>query len=160
MGAAVRSFLAMMLVMLAGLEAVSAWADDLPTNLLLKCEGKVSWIMDFVGSRPDFHDDKFETMLRLKDGELSDTRSIWLTTKGCVLRNNVIRCSAIRVQPSTADSGSHRSELNAYISRETGEYDLFMETLYFTGANASGKQEGSLKWRRSGICRAVSKPIF
>jgi hypothetical protein len=52
------------------------------------------------------------------------------------------------------------ADLTAYISRETGEYNLFMDTLYFTGANASGKQKGSMKWHRSGICRTVSKPIF
>ena len=108
----------------------------------------------------DMHENKFETMLRLKDGELSDTNSIWLTTKGCLLRNNIIHCSAIRVERSTTDSGSSRSELTAYISRETGEYNLFMETWYFTGANASGRQKGNAKWRRSGICRAVSKPLF
>jgi hypothetical protein len=55
--------------------ASSAWADDLPTNLLLKCEGKVSWILDFEGNRPETHENKFETMLRLKDGELSESSS-------------------------------------------------------------------------------------
>jgi hypothetical protein len=137
----------------------SAWADELPTNLLLKCEGKVWWMYELDG-RLNSHEDKFETMLRLKDGELSDAGSIWLTTKGCVLRNNIIRCSAIRAEPSTIDSGSSRSELTAHISRETGEYNHFKETLYFTGANASGKQKGNMKWHRVGICRTVSKPIF
>src|ERR1700730_16498918 len=155
-----RSIDMRLLVVVVGIWAFSAWADDLPTNLLLKCEGKVSWISEFQGSQPDMHESKFETMLRLKDGELSDTGSPWLTTKGCGLRNNNIRCSAIRVEPSTIDSGSSRAELTAYISRETGEYNLFMGVLYFTGANASGKQKGNMKWRRVGICRTVSKPIF
>jgi hypothetical protein len=140
--------------------AFAALADDLPTNLLLKCEGKESWILDFEGSRPETHENKFETMLRLKDGELSDTRAIWLTTKGCVLRNNVIHCSAKQVNPSSIETGSSRSELTAYISRETGEYNLFTNTVHFIGANASGKQRGSTKSHHSGICRTVSKPIF
>jgi hypothetical protein len=148
------------LALIISLSVATALADDLPTNLLLKCEGKVWVIIDFEGSRPDSHETKFEMMLRLKDGELSDTGSIGLTTKGCVLRNTTIRCSAKRVEPSTIDRGSSRSELNAFISRETGEYNLFMEVRYFTSANASGKQKGNMKWRRSGICRTVSKPIF
>ena len=63
----------------------------LPTNLLLRCEGIVRWMSEFEGSRPDSNEGKFETMLRLKDGELSDTNAPWLTTKDCVLRNNVVR---------------------------------------------------------------------
>jgi hypothetical protein len=150
-----------LLVVMIGLWAVSAWADDLPTNLLLRCEGIVRWMSEFEGSRLDSNEGKFETMLRLKDGELSDTNAPWLTTKDCVLRNNVVRCSAKTVQPTKLpEGGSSRRELSAYISRETGEYNLFMEDLYFTGTNASGKQKGIHKWRRSGVCRTVSKPIF
>ena len=58
-----------LLVGMIGLWAVSAWADDLPTNLLLKCEGKVSVISSSEGSRPNIDGGKFETMLRLKDGD-------------------------------------------------------------------------------------------
>ena len=72
---------------LIGLGTVGAWADGLPTNLLLKCEDKVSIIITGVPFIPDA---KFETMLRLKDGELLDTDSIWLTTKGCELRNSIV----------------------------------------------------------------------
>jgi hypothetical protein len=150
-------------IMIIGLWAVNAWADDLPTNLLLKCEGKVWFISTSEGSRLDFQEDKFETMLRLKDGELSDTGSIWLTTKGCVLRNNnIVRGSAKSVYETdrAIGGGSTRREMTASIDRETGEYNLFLEEWHFAGANASGKQTGNMKWRRSGICRQVSKPIF
>ncbi len=43
-----------------GLGTVGAWADGLPTNLLLKCEGKVSIII--TGDHPVIHDMKFETI--------------------------------------------------------------------------------------------------
>jgi hypothetical protein len=146
------------LLVVTGLWAVSAWADDLPTNLLLKCEGKDSVTWKLEGSRPDFVDKKFETMLRLKDGELSDT-SLSQTTKGCALRNGIVHCSAKSVAPSI-DSGSWWREVTAYIFRETGEYNLFINNRRFAGANASGKQNGNMSMHRSGICRDVGKPIF
>ncbi len=150
----------LLVMVMIGLCTGSAWADDLPTNLLLKCEGKVSVVMNFEGSLPNSMNDKFETMLRLKDGELSDTGSIWLATKGCVLRNGTVRCSAKSVVATGIGSGSERRELTAFLSRETGEYNLFLETWSFTGANASGKQKGNTKLHRFGICTQVSKPIF
>jgi hypothetical protein len=151
-----------LIVVMIGLWAVSAWADDLPTNLLLKCEGKVLLLINFEGSRPRSDEGKFETMLRLKDGELSDTGSIWLTTKNCALRNGIIQCSAKSVANVTDPTvgGSSRREMKSYISRETGEYNLFVEDWSFAGANASGKQRGNTKLHRFGICRSISQPIF
>src|ERR1700730_6404163 len=112
-----------------GLWTVGAWSDGLPTNLLLKCEGKVSIVT--TGDHPIIHDMKFETILRLKDGELSDIDSISLTTKGCELRNNTVHCSAKSVGPTR--SGSERRELESYIYRETGEYKLFLITSFYRG---------------------------
>jgi hypothetical protein len=132
-----------LLASMISLWAVSAWADDLPTNLLLKCEGKVLVILNSEGGRPESREDKFETMLRLEDGKLSDTGSIWLTTKDCALRNGIIHCSAKSVEPlDKIIGGSERRELKSFISRETGEYNLFLETWPFTAANASAKQRG------------------
>jgi hypothetical protein len=98
---------------------------------------------------------KFETTLRLKDGVLSDTDTTSLTTKGCELRNAIVHCESRIVVPT--DKGSERRELKSYIARETGEYNLFLETW---GLNATGKQTGNMKWHRAGICRPISKPIF
>ena len=147
------------LAMLLSLWTVSALADELPTNLLLKCEGKVSVI--FTNNSLNFKDDKFDTVLRLKDGELSDTNSIWLTTKDCGLRNGVIRCPAKSVVAlPTPLSGSERRELQSFITRETGEYNFYLETWSFEGPNASGRQTGNSKLRRTGVCTQVGKPIF
>src|SRR5437868_2328650 len=66
----------------------SAIAQELPKNLLLKCEGKITAISSIIPS----HVSKFETILKLEDGELFDTNSRWLTTKGCTLTNGMIRC--------------------------------------------------------------------
>src|SRR5262245_31621064 len=98
----------LLVVMMIGLWAVSAWADDLPNNLVLKCEGKESIILNLDGRPPEFINNKHETMLRLKDGELSDTSSQWLTIKGCVLRNGIVRCSkkSVEAHPPIVGSGS------------------------------------------------------
>jgi hypothetical protein len=141
---------------LALLLSTSSYADELPSNLLMKCEGKLKVLMS--GMLPSTS--QFSTVLKLKDGELSDTDSIWLTTKGCELRNSIVHCEEKSVVPSTISNGSERRELKSYISRETGEYNLFLETWSFVGRNASGKQTSNMKWHRVGICRPISKPIF
>jgi hypothetical protein len=132
-----------------------AYVYFVPTNLLLKCEVKVKMTSSF-DSRPHFQESKFEVTLRLKEGELSEPDSGRSTAEGCVFLNNIISCSAKRVEPSF-EGGSIRSESTTYISRETGEYNQFTKALYFT---ASGKQEGSTNLHRSGTCRTVGKPIL
>src|SRR5262249_24345707 len=69
--------------------APCANADELPRNLLLKCEGKVLVLFPEMAPKHD----KFESMLRLKDGELSDTAAPWLNTKHCTLQNAIVHCS-------------------------------------------------------------------
>jgi hypothetical protein len=145
-------------VVILSLWTFSAMADELPTNLLLKCEGKVSIIITLP--KPDYNESKFETMVRLKDGELSDTDTRWLTTNNCALRNGVVFCSAKLVVPIRDNKGSERRELESYITRETGEYDLFLETWDYDSQNASGKATANMKLHRKGICRQISKPVF
>jgi hypothetical protein len=136
--------------------SINAIADDLPSNLLLKCEGNLTVLMDKM---LDAHSN-FETMLHLRDGELVDTETTDLTTGGCQLKNGIIICSSNSVVPSTTDRGSVRRELKSYLARETGEYNLFLEMWDYEGRNATGKQTGNTKWHRQGVCRVVSKPIF
>jgi hypothetical protein len=145
--------------LLGCLWSVSAAADELPNNLVLKCEGKLTIIL----SKPTIDSltpRKFETILRLKDGELADTDSMYLNTGNCELRNGVVVCTGKAIYPSTIDSGSESREMKSYINRETGEYNFFMETISYTGRNASGKKTDGMKYHRSGICRPISKPIF
>jgi hypothetical protein len=145
--------------LLGCLWSVSAAADELPNNLLLKCEGKLTIIL----SKPTIDSltpRKFETILRLKDGELADTDSMYLNTGNCELRNGVVVCTGKAIYPSTIDNGSESREMKSYIKRETGEYNFFMETMSYTGRNASGKTTDGMKYHRSGVCRPISKPIF
>jgi hypothetical protein len=71
----------------------SAYADELPKNLLLKCEGKATTLLSGDGMKPEVQEDKFSATLRLKDGELADTTSIWLTMKTCELKNATVHCT-------------------------------------------------------------------
>ena len=86
--------------------SVSTLADELPSNLL--CEGTVSAVYGTNG----FDERKFEATLRLKSGELSDTNTMWLTTKDCVLRNGVVYCSAKSVVPIEGTRRSERGDCN------------------------------------------------
>jgi hypothetical protein len=136
---------------------VSAAADELPKNLLLKCEGKLTILL----SKPTIDSltpRKFETTLRLKNGELADTDSMFLNTGNCELRNGVVFCTGKAVYP--VDNGSESREIKSHINRETGEYNFFMETTNHTGRNATGKKTEGMKYVRTGICRPISKPIF
>jgi hypothetical protein len=47
-----------------------ARADDLPKNLLLRCQGKVTHLISGVFP----FDDKFDKSLRLKNGTIGDIR--------------------------------------------------------------------------------------
>jgi hypothetical protein len=148
-----------MVALLVSLWSLDATADELPKNLLLKCEGKLTVLF----SKPTIDSltpRKFEITLRLKDGELADTDSMFLTTGNCELRNGVVFCTGRAVYPSTIDNGSESREMRSYINRETGEYNFFMETTNYTGRNATGKKTEGMKYVRTGICRPISKPIF
>jgi hypothetical protein len=85
---------------------------------------------------------------------------MFLTTGNCELKNGTVVCSGKAVYPSTVSGGSESRELKSYITRETGEYNFFMETTNWTGRNATGKRSEGMKYMRTGICKQVSKPIF
>jgi len=139
--------------------SVSAAAGELPRNLLLKCEGKLTVLLN-KPTIDSLTPQKFETILRLKDAELADTGSFFLNTANCELKNGVVICTGKATYPSTIDNGSESREMKSYINRETGEYNFFMETTNWAGRNATGKKTDGMKYHRSGICRPISKPIF
>jgi len=128
-------------ILLPFLWVVSAAADELPKNLLLKCEGELTIVL----TKPTIDSvtpKKFETVLRLKDRELVDTDSMFLNTGNCELRNGVVFCTGKAIYASSIDNGSESREMKSYINRETGEYNFFMETTNHTGRNATGVSAG------------------
>ncbi|TYL86325.1 hypothetical protein [Bradyrhizobium cytisi] len=141
------------------LSTVGAAADELPRNLLLKCEGKLTIIIN-PPTVESLTPRNFDTTLSLRDGELTDTGSAFLNTGNCELKNGVVVCSGKAVYASTVDSGSESRVMKSYINRETGEYNFFMETTRYAGRNATGKKSEGMKYMRNGICRSISKPVF
>lgn len=146
------------LLLLLSLAATGAYAHDLPSNLLLKCEGKLA--ISTIPVTIIEPGKKFEATLRLKGGELSDINSPWLTTKNCALNNGVVYCSDQLVVSSGIGKGSERRELEAFLTRETGEFRFFLETWGYDGPNAKGKPTSNMKQSRIGLCRPISGPLF
>jgi hypothetical protein len=138
----------------------SSYADELPKNLLLKCEGKATTILSGDGIKPEVHEDSFSITLRLKDGELADTNSIWHTMKTCGMKNVTVHCTGTAIYPSDLDGGSEHREMQAFVARDTGEYNFFMDTKHFSGKNASGRKTSGMNFHRTGICKQASSPIF
>jgi hypothetical protein len=147
------------LLIVASLWSACAQAQELPKNLLMKCEGKVTSIITGVGQRTQ----AFSVNIRLKDGEISDTDSPWMTGKDCRLKNATISCESKTVLPTDipgVSNGSERREIKIFLSREIGEYNFFLDTFSYEGRNATGKQTGGLKMHRSGVCKPVGGPLF
>ncbi|QOG22246.1 MULTISPECIES: hypothetical protein [Bradyrhizobium] len=146
-------------VILVCFSTVCALADELPKNLLLKCEGKLTIIL----SKPTIESlspKTFSTTLSLREGELADNGSAFLNTGNCELKNGVVICTGKAVYPSTIDAGSESRVMKSYINQETGEYSFFMETTHHAGRNATGSKSEGMKYMRNGVCRSIGKPIF
>jgi hypothetical protein len=141
--------------------AFAAEAQELPKKLLLKCEGTETGILSSGLIPPNIR--KFEALMRLENGELSETKGRWLATKNCKLSDGVIRCSdkivvSLADIPGSDPDTKERRELLSTLSRETGEYNLFLQTTTLKGKEA--RPTGGLKLHRSGVCRPVGSPLF
>lgn len=69
-----------------------ARADDLPANLLLRSQGRVTTFITSPGNKPDVIEDTFDKTLRLKDRKLGDIRYRFLDGEDCRLEAGVINC--------------------------------------------------------------------
>ena len=76
----------------------AAQADELPKNLLLKCEGKVTVLTN--PSTINVYSDPFSITLRLKDGIIGDIDHSFPDGKDCVLSNGNIMCELDRIVPA------------------------------------------------------------
>ena len=102
-----------------------AQADDLPTNLLLRCQGKVIHLMS--GMTP--LDDNFDKTLRLKIRTIGDIRYKFLEGEGCRLDGGQIKCGLETVfPPDPIVNSTEKRHTVLTIDRETGEYHYLLET--------------------------------
>jgi hypothetical protein len=145
------------LLAIFSLWTVAASAQELPTNLVLSCEGRETSSMSGM-SLP--HEQKFKSQLKIQEGDLVDINAPWMTVKNCKLADGVVRCESQRVVNELAIGGSELRKLKASIVRATGEFRLFLRTFDYERKKLTGKKIGGVKLLRIGMCRVVSKPIF
>ncbi|KYK47665.1 hypothetical protein A1D31_30075 [Bradyrhizobium liaoningense] len=124
----------------------------LPNDLLLRCEGHVTEADASVNAT------KFDTVLKLTNGKLSDTQYSSYSIDGCFypeFGSGGIQCLERMV--SKKEKGYELREQRVFIARATGEYSHYLEI-----RSLKTKDDfGSLKRlaQRTGVCSA-SKPIF
>ena len=139
---------------------MAAQADELPRNLLLKCEGKVT-ILSPTSPGLNAYSDPFSVTLRLKDGVIGDIDHNFPDGKDCILSNGSILCELDRIVPPNSFLNiTEKRHGIVSIVRETGEYTYLLETWGYPGKSASGKPTSNMTLRRSGACRPISRPVF
>jgi len=138
----------------------AANADELPKELLLQCEGKVTAII-MLGAKPEFSTATFKSTLRLKDGSIGNIEYNFLDGKDCVLVKGEVRCELNEVIYMKELNATERRHGTVSINRATGELRMFLETWSFDGTRASGTPSTTVKLTKTGVCRpAGSSRIF
>jgi hypothetical protein len=135
-----------------------ARADELPANLLLKCQGKVTTFLTLTGNKPEVLEGTFDKTLRLKDRTIGDIRFRWLEGQDCRLESGVISCRLDTVFPF--ENSTEKRQTVVTVDRETGEYHYSLETWGYEGKGTSGKLTSHKKSLSSGTCRPVGGRIF
>jgi hypothetical protein len=134
----------------------TAYADDLPKELLLQCEGQFNllWI---AGTSPLINKEHFNNSLRLKNGSIRNVDNNYLYGENCVLADGVIQCDHDEQSYSKETNATVKSHTTVSLSRVTGELRIVTQS---SGTRASGKPSGTGRTSYVGVCRAVGKPIF
>lgn len=118
-------------------------------DLLLKCQGHVTEGFTNVS--------RFDAILKLTDGKLSDTLYSTYSISGCVYQaiGRGIQCLERAV--SKSDKGYELREQRAFIARATGEYSHYLEIRSLKTKDDIGSLKRVLE--RTGVCSA-NQPIF
>jgi hypothetical protein len=157
MGAETMRRLAITLCLVSGV----AQADDLPANLLLRCQGKATTFITSPGNKPDVFEDTFDKTLRLKDRTIGDIRYKFLEGEDCTLEAGAIKCeldAIFPIQPFVNSTEKRHTVVT--VDRETGEYHYLLETWGYEGKGTSGKQTSHGRHLFSGTCRPAGGRIF
>lgn len=142
----------------------AAMADELPTELLLRCDLKQTVYMTSAAGRPDLVETKLSKDFRLKDGIFYWTGLSVPVGKDCKLLDGDIACAWKGTIPLGNDPPlgvrTEKRQSSVRISRATGEIKLVLETWSYIGNGAQGTPDGSMKLTQSGICRTIGKALF
>jgi hypothetical protein len=140
-------FRALIAASLMSLQAFAA--DELPKELLLRCEGKMNAVLDVP--RSESRSATFSLNLRLKDGSISDAQTGVVEGDECVQDNGVIKCNATKLYPLPNSVIKRFSTV--VINRNTRELTLWLESWDYQGSEASGTPTAHMRVLRTGLCR-------
>jgi hypothetical protein len=142
---------------------LAALADDLPSELLLRCEVKQTHFITSNNSKTDFDEKTYTKDFRLKDGVFGWTNGPIPVGTDCRLVNGDITCAWSGVIPLNDPPLGPRVEKRqstVRLSRTTGEIRLTLETWGYPGDRVKGNPDISMKLSQSGVCRTIGKPLF
>lgn len=138
-----------------------AQADELPTNLLLRCQGKETTLLTFHDRKPETLQNTFDVTLRLKDRTIGDIRFNFLEGEGCTSEARLIKCALDKVFPfEPLVNSTEKRHTSVAIDRDTGEYHYSLETWGYAGKTTIGKPISHRKTFSSGICHPSGGPVY
>lgn len=138
------------LALMAQLMLLPAFAaDELPTDLLLHCEGSMNAVMDLPSAQS--RSATFRLILHLKDGLITDTQTGVIEGEACVQNNGEIRCEVIKHYPRANSMIKRHSSV--VLNRGTREITLWVESWDYQGLDASGIPRAHMRVLRTGLCR-------
>jgi hypothetical protein len=141
----------------------TALADDLPNELLLRCDVKQTSIIESAG-KPDFNEVNLSKDFRLKNGVFAWTNGPVPVGVDCRLVDGEIACKWSGIIPPQKNSPlgirTEKRQSSVRLSRATGEIKLVLETWGYPGDGVKGSPDISMKMTQSGVCRTIGKAIF
>ncbi|HEY7298013.1 MAG TPA: hypothetical protein VH684_08765 [Xanthobacteraceae bacterium] len=137
------------LAALAFIPLPAAAADELPNELLLRCEGNMNAVLDSPTAQT--RSTGFSIILRLKNRSVVDDQTGVVEGAECVQQNGEIRCEVTKVYPLPNSIVKRFSTV--FINRNTRELTLWVESWDYPGADASGTPTAHLRALRTGMCR-------
>jgi hypothetical protein len=142
---------------------ITALADDLPTELLLRCDLKQTVFMN-NGGKPDLFEDKLSKDFRLKNGVFGWTDLSIPIGENCKLEDGEIFCRWSGVVPpqkgSPLGARTEKRQSSVRLSRATGQIRVELDTWGYKGDGVKGTPDSSKKMVQSGVCRTIGKALF
>lgn len=133
-----------------------AEANELPSSLVLKCQGKTATVIMSGNKIVGGSEKPFETVLRLNNGELTDENARLLTA-WCTVEGGEVVCSSKSVRNSS--EGSTRYWVLVRISRDTGEFFRTSIIEGFSGPDASAQMVLRRHSAETGSCQ-IRQSLF
>jgi hypothetical protein len=143
----------------------AAIAEELPSELLLKCDLKQTGYSVYQG-KPDYHEIQLSKTFRLKDRVFSLVDSRLPSGENCKLNDGQIECefnATIPLDEVPGLQGQSRTEKRhstVRLNRSTGELRLVLETWGYVGEGTKGKPNSTLNLIQTGVCRSIGKALF